>query len=45
MGARQAAPCIRCNEIVEINEAALVADIRLRTVRQSVPRKPRCVSA
>ena len=32
MGARQAAPCIRCNEIVEINEAALVADIRLRTV-------------
>lgn len=32
MPARQAAPCIRCNEMIEISEAALVADIRLRTV-------------
>jgi hypothetical protein len=29
---RQAAPCLRCAQIVEISEAALVADIRLRTV-------------
>lgn len=32
MPARQAAPCIRCNEMIEISEAALVADVRLRTV-------------
>lgn len=29
---RSAAPCFRCNRIVEISETALVADIRLRTV-------------
>lgn len=32
MAARQAAPCLRCGEIIEINEAGIVADIRLRTV-------------
>lgn len=32
MAARQAAPCLKCNEIIEISQAALVADIRLRTV-------------
>lgn len=32
MGQRQAAPCLRCGEIIDINEAAFVADIRLRTV-------------
>ena len=32
MAARQAAPCLRCGEMIEISEAALVADFRLRTV-------------
>ena len=32
MPARQAAPCLRCGETIDINEAAFVADIRLRTV-------------
>ena len=32
MAARQSAPCLRCGEVIEINEAAFVADIRLRTV-------------
>src|SRR6266851_5584275 len=32
MAARQASPCLKCGDIIEINEAALVADIRLRTV-------------
>lgn len=32
MPARQAAPCLRCGEVIDINEAAFVADIRLRTV-------------
>lgn len=32
MPARQAAPCLRCGEMIDINEAAIVADIRLRAV-------------
>jgi hypothetical protein len=32
MAARQAAPCLRCGEMIDVNEAAFVADIRLRTV-------------
>lgn len=32
MPARQAAPCFRCREMIDINEAAFVADIRLRVV-------------
>lgn len=32
MAARQTAPCLRCNEIIEISEAAVVVDFRLRTV-------------
>jgi hypothetical protein len=32
MPARQAAPCLKCGEVIDINEAAFVADIRLRTV-------------
>jgi hypothetical protein len=32
MPARQTAPCFRCREMIEINEAAFVADIRLRLV-------------
>jgi hypothetical protein len=32
MPARQTAPCFRCLELVEINQAAIVVDIRLRVV-------------
>lgn len=32
MGARQAAPCLRCGDMIDINQAAIVADIRLRVV-------------
>lgn len=32
MPARQAAPCLRCGEVIDINEAAFVCDIRIRTV-------------
>lgn len=32
MPARQTVPCLRCGEIIEINVAAIVADIRLRVV-------------
>lgn len=32
MAARQTAPCLRCNQIIEISEAAIVIDLRLRTV-------------
>lgn len=32
MAARQAAPCLKCCEMIEINEAAFVIDIRLRVV-------------
>jgi hypothetical protein len=32
MPARQAAPCLRCGEMIDINVAAIVADIRLRVV-------------
>lgn len=32
MAARQAAPCLRCGEMIETSEVALVADFRLRTV-------------
>jgi len=32
MPARQAAPCLRCGDMIEINLAAIVADIRLRVV-------------
>lgn len=32
MAARQPAPCLRCNEMIDVNEAAIVADIRLRAV-------------
>ncbi|HEY3972301.1 MAG TPA: hypothetical protein VGM18_04805 [Candidatus Sulfotelmatobacter sp.] len=32
MPARQTAPCFRCLEVVEINVAAIVVDIRLRVV-------------
>lgn len=30
--ARQSAPCLRCSRIVEINEIALVVDVRVRAV-------------
>lgn len=32
MAARQTAPCLRCNELIETSEAAIVVDLRLRTV-------------
>ena len=32
MAARSAAPCLRCSEMIEPSDAALVADFRLRTV-------------
>lgn len=32
MPARQAAPCLKCGETIEVNEAAFVIDIRLRMV-------------
>jgi len=32
MAARQAAPCLRCGQMIETSEAAVVADFRLRTV-------------
>jgi hypothetical protein len=32
MPARQAAPCLKCNQIVEPNNVAFVADFRLRAV-------------
>jgi hypothetical protein len=32
MPARQPAPCLRCGEMIDVNEAAIVADIRLRAV-------------
>ena len=32
MAARQPAPCLRCGDIIDVNEAAIVADIRLRAV-------------
>jgi hypothetical protein len=32
MPARQAAPCLKCGEMIEISEAAFVIDIRLRVV-------------
>jgi hypothetical protein len=32
MAARQPAPCLRCNQMIDTNEAAIVADIRLRAV-------------
>lgn len=32
MPARQQAPCLKCCEMIEINEAAFVIDIRLRVV-------------
>lgn len=32
MGARQAAPCLKCCEMIEISEAAFVIDLRLRVV-------------
>lgn len=32
MPARQAAPCLKCSEMIEISEAAFVIDIRLRVV-------------
>jgi hypothetical protein len=32
MAPRTTAPCLRCNELIETSEAAIIADIRLRTV-------------
>lgn len=32
MAARQSAPCLRCNEVIEISEAAFIIDVRLRVV-------------
>lgn len=32
MPARQAAPCLKCGDVIDINEAAFVVDIQLRTV-------------
>jgi len=32
MAARQPAPCLRCSQMIEASEVALVADFRLRTV-------------
>lgn len=32
MPARQAAPCLKCGQMIEVNEAAFVIDIRVRTV-------------
>lgn len=32
MAARQAAPCLKCCDMIDINEAAIVVDFRLRTV-------------
>ena len=32
MGARQPSPCLRCGDMIDVNEAAIVADIRLRAV-------------
>jgi len=32
MPARQSAPCLKCGDVIEINEAAFVLDFRLRVV-------------
>lgn len=36
MPARQAAPCLKCNDVIEISEAAFVLDLMLRFV--GIPR-------